>query len=183
MHVLEFVNYEVVPTEECFLIKPIRDLYNKDTSKDKETFMRQLSVIYFMADPRSSYNYILDLDDRFNLIKEQEGLPKNFKLDKQLQAAIDIYKQHTLTASSLLLESTKIAVEKIRTFLRDIDLTKTDDKGKPIYTINSVTAAIKQIPQLAKDLSDAEKAVSKEIEETGRARGGNESKKAFEEGL
>lgn len=146
MHVLEFINYEVVPTEECFMIKPIRDLYNKDTSDNKETFMKQLSVIYFMADPRSSYNYILDLDDRFQAIKEQEGLPKNFKIDKQLQSAIDIYKEHTTTSSSLLLESTKIAVEKIRTFLRDIDLTKTDDKGKPIYTINSVTAAIKQIP-------------------------------------
>lgn len=183
MHVLEFKNYEVVPTEECFMIKPIRELYNKDTSKDKETFMKQLSVIYFMADPRSSYNYILDLDERFETIKEQEGLPKSFKIDKQLDNAIECYKTHTITASSLLLESTKIAVEKVRNFLKDIDLNKVDEKGKPIYTINSVTTAIKQIPQLAKDLSEAERAVAKEIEEVGRARGGNESKKAFEDGI
>ena len=183
MHVLEFKNYEVVPTEECFMIKPIRELYNKDTSKNKEMFMKQLSIIYFMADPRSSYNYILDLDERFETIKEQEGLPKSFKIDKQLDSAIECYKQHTITASSLLLESTKIAVEKVRNFLKDIDLNKVDEKGKPIYTINSVTMAIKQIPQLAKDLSEAERAVAKEIEEVGRARGGNESKKAFEDGI
>jgi uncharacterized protein YoxC len=117
------------------------------------------------------------------LIIEQEGLPKNFKLDKQLEAAIECYKTHIITTSSLLLESTKIAVEKVREFLKNVDLNEEDDKGKPKYTINSITTAIKQIPQLAKDLAEAEKAVAKEIEETGRARGGNESKKAFEDGI
>jgi hypothetical protein len=39
MHILEYQNYEVVPTEEAFLIKPIRDLYNNDKSKTKEKFM------------------------------------------------------------------------------------------------------------------------------------------------
>lgn len=183
MHVLEYINYQVVPTEECFLIKPIRDLYYKDKSKTKDTFLTQLSVIYFLADPRSTYSYILDPNERLQLIIEQEGLPKNFKLDKQLEAAIECYKTHTLTTSSLLLESTKIAVEKVREFLKNVDLNEEDDKGKPKYTINSITTAIKQIPQLAKDLAEAEKAVTKEIEEVGRARGGNESKKAYEDGI
>jgi hypothetical protein len=39
MHILEFINYEIKPTEEAFLIKPIRDLYNEDKSKNKEKFM------------------------------------------------------------------------------------------------------------------------------------------------
>ena len=57
-----------------------------------------------------------------------------------------------------------------------------DDKGKPVYTINSITSAIKQIPQLAKDLVEAEKVVAKEIEEKGRARGGN-NKTIFDDGF
>jgi len=67
--------------------------------------------------------------------------------------------------------------------LETIDLNATDDKGKPLYTINSVTMAIKQIPQLAKDVMEAEKAVEKEIEAIGTARGGNESKSLMEDGI
>ena len=171
MHLVEYNNYQIEPTQEAFLIKPIRDLYNADKSKTKNKFMTQLSVIYFLVDPRSSYNYIIDEKDRLKAIIEQEGLPANFKIDKKLQEAIDIYKKHTITTSYLLLQDTKLAIDKVRQFLRDVDLTETDDKGKPLYTINSVTSAIKQIPQLAKDVIDAEKAITREIEEQGKLRG------------
>ena len=76
-----------------------------------------------------------------------------------------------ITTSSELLRRTKIAVDKVGTFLENVDLTLLDDKGKPVYTINSVTTAIKQVPQLAKDLVEAEKAIKKDLEESGRARG------------
>ena len=171
MHILEYNNYQVEPTQEAFLIKPIRDLYNSDKTKSKDKFMTQMSIIYFLADPRSSYNYIIDEDERLKAIIEQEGLPDNFKIDKKLQEAIDIYRKHTITTSYLLLQDTKLAIDKVRQFLRDVDLTLTDDKGKPLYTINSVTSAIKQIPQLAKDVIDAEKAITREIEEQGKLRG------------
>lgn len=183
MHILEYTNYEVVPTEEAFLIKPIRELYNADKSKTKEKFMQQMSILYFMVDPRSSYNYIIDSEDRYKAILEQEGLPKDYKIDKKLQAAMDIYKEHTTTSSYLLLQDMKVAIEKVRQFLRDVDLKAVDDKGKPLYTINSVTTAIKQIPQLAKDVMEAEKVIAKEIEEQGRARGGNQNKTLFEDGF
>ena len=171
MHILEYNNYQVEPTQEAFLIKPIRDLYKADKSKTKDKFMTQMSVIYFLVDPRSSYNYIIDEDERLKAIIEQEGLPSNFKIDKKLQEAIDIYKKHVITTSYLLLQDTKLAIDKVRQFLRDVNLTDTDDKGKPLYTINSVTSAIKQIPQLAKDVIDAEKAITREIEEQGKLRG------------
>ena len=117
------------------------------------------------------------------MIKEQECLDANFKIDGKIQEAIDWYKKHTITTSTLLLEDTRAAIDKVRQFLREVDLNKTDDKGKPVYTINSVTSALKQVPQLAKDLQETEKIVTKEVEEVGRARGGNERKKAFEDGI
>ena len=171
MHILEYNNYQIEPTQEAFLIKPIRDLYKADKSKTKDKFMTQMSVIYFLVDPRSSYNYIIDEDERLKAIIEQEGLPSNFKIDKKLQEVIDIYKKHVITTSYLLLQDTKLAIDKVRQFLRNVDLTAVDDKNKPIYTINSVTSAIKQIPQLAKDVIDAEKAITREIEEQGKLRG------------
>lgn len=182
MHIIEYNNYTIEPTQEALLIKPIRDLYNKDKSKNKEKFLQQMSVLYFYADPRSTYNYIVDDEERLKAIIEQEGLPKDFKITEDLDNALQEYKKHTITTSYLLLQDTKIAVDKVRQFLREVDLNAQDDKGKPLYTINSITQTIKQIPQLSKDLLEAEKIVSKEIEEQGRARGGN-NKTLFEDGI
>lgn len=182
MHIIEYNNYTIEPTQEAFLIKPIRDLFNKDKSKTKEKFLQQMSVLYFYADPRSTYNYIIDDEERLKAIIEQEGLPEDFKITEDLDKALQEYKKHTITTSYLLLQDTKIAVDKVRQFLREVDLNAQDDKGKPLYTINSITQTIKQIPQLSKDLLEAEKIVSKEIEEQGRARGGN-NKTLFEDGI
>jgi len=73
--------------------------------------------------------------------------------------------------SVLLLEDTKCAVDKLRALLRDIKLDETDDRGKPIYTLNVITATIKQVPSLAKDLDAAEKAIASELIEFGKMRG------------
>lgn len=182
MHIIEYNNYNIEPTQEAFLIKPIRDLYNADKSKTKEKFMQQMSIMYFLADPRSSYTYITDEDERLKEILIQEGLPADFKIDKKLEEAIEIYKKHIITTSQLLLEDTRFAIDKLRKFLREVDLQDVDDKGKPLYTVNSITQAIKQIPQLAKDIAEAERVVAKEIEEQGRARGGN-NKTLFDDGI
>lgn len=182
MHIIEYNNYNIEPTQEALLIKPIRDLYNADKSKTKEKFMQQMSIMYFLVDPRSSYTYITDEDERLKEILIQEGLPTDFKIDKKLEEAIEIYKKHIITTSQLLLEDTRFAIDKLRKFLREVNLYSVDDKGKPVYTVNSITQAIKQIPQLAKDIAEAERVVAKEIEEQGRARGGN-NKTLFDDGF
>ena len=76
-----------------------------------------------------------------------------------------------------------IAIDKLSNYLEKIDFDERDDKGKAVYTISSITQAIRQIPQLSKDLLEAEKIITKEIEENGRARGGNENKAVFEDGI
>ena len=122
-------------------------------------------------------------DERFEAIKTQEGLSKNYTIDKNLQLAIDTYKKLTTTISSQLLEDTYVAIDKLRKFLRNIDLYAVDDKGKPLYTINSITSAIKAIPQLTKDIQEAEKQVNSDILEIGRKRGGDAGKALFEDGI
>lgn len=183
MKLLNLKNYQIEVSDEALLCKPIRDLLTKDTSPTKENFFTQCSIIYFMADPRSSYNYIVDEKERFEEIKKQEGLAKTYKITKELQTAIDAYKKSVQTTSSLLLEDARMAVDKVRKFLREVDLTLLDDKGKPVYTINTVTSALKMIPQLAKDITETERLVTKELEEAGRMRGGDKNKAMFEDGF
>lgn len=157
-------------------------LHNADRTQNKDKFMNFLSIVYFTYDPRSDYSYIVDDDLRLKEVCDSNGfdIPK---FNKQELECIELYKKLTTTISAELLRSTKVAVDKVRKFLEDIDLTEVDDKGRLVYPINTVTAAIKQVPQLAKEVREAEKIVAKEIEEQGRARGGNENKKLFEDGI
>ena len=183
MKLLNLENYQIKVADEALLVKPIRDLFNADKSKSKEKFYTECSIIFFMADPRSSYNHIVNEDERFEIVRAQEGLPKNYKISKELQLAIDTYKQLTTTVSSQLLEDTLYAATALRKFLRDINLYATDDKGKPKYTISSVTSAMKDVPKIIKDIQEAQKQVDSDVLEIGRKRGGDKGKALFEDGI
>ena len=170
MRLFKFEGYKIVISEEAFLLKPFKKIWQRDRSAGKEKALTELSVIYFMADPRSDYLYIVDEESRLNAIKEGEGLPKTWTPDKLVNEALEFYKSFKSTAA-LLLEDTRFAIEKLRKQLRDIDLSAVDDHGKPIYTLNTITSTIKQIPELVKGLDEAEKAIAKEIMQSDKVRG------------
>lgn len=181
MRLVKIENYKLVVEDELLLLTPFRDYYKNDKTKDKSKFIDFLTIVYFVYDPRSDYSYIVNESERITEVCDSNGfkVPKFSKLELE---CIELYKKLTTTISSVLLKSTKTAISKVSDFLDNIDMYATDDKGKPLYTINSITSAIKQIPSLAKEVMEAEKMVNKEIQEQGRARGGN-TKKLFEDGF
>ena len=177
----KYENYTVTISEEALLLKPFKKIWLRDKSKSKEKALSELGFIYFYCDPRSDYQYLIDDEERATAIKQGEGLSKDWKPDTLIEEAISFYNSFKPT-SALLLEDTRIAVFKLRTLLRNIDLSQTDDKGKPVYTLNTITATIKQIPALVKDLDEAEKAINSELREVGKMRGQGE-KTIFEDSL
>ncbi len=173
MKLFKYEGYKVVISEEAFALKVFRQIWNRDRSVNKDKAIMELGYIYFMVDPRSDYQYLVDEDERSKAIIEGEGLPNGWKPDKVITEAMEFYSRFKPTAA-LLLEDTRYAVDKLRKLLREIDLNQLDDKGKPIYTLNSVTATIKQVPSLAKDLDEAEKALASEMRSEGKMRGSGE---------
>ena len=181
MKLVRIVNYKLEVEDELLLLKPFKEIYKSDKSKDKIKFFDFLTIVYYTYDPRSDYNYITNEEERLKEVCESNGLDIPKFSQKELDC-IELYKQLTTTISSALLKSTRVAIGKVQEFLENLDMYATDDKGKPLYGINTVTSAIKQIPSLVKEVLEAEKVVAKEIEESGRARGGN-NKKLFEDGI
>lgn len=173
MKLFKYEGYKITISEEALLLKPFKEIWQRDKSKNKDKALQELGYVYFMSDPRSDYQYLVDEEERSKSIKEGEGIPNDWNPDKAVLDAITFYKSFKPT-SALLLEDTRFAVDKLRKLLREIDLTQTDDKGKPIYTLNTITATIKQIPSLVKDLDEAEKTLSKEIMESNKVRGSQE---------
>jgi hypothetical protein len=181
MKLVRISNYKLEIEEELLLLKPFKELYKADKSKEKSKFFDFLTIVYYTYDPRSDYNYITNEEERLKEVCISNGLDIPKFNQKELDC-IELYKQLTTTISSALLKSTRVAIGKVQEFLENLDMYATDDKGKPLYGINTVTSAIKQIPSLVKEVLEAEKVVAKEIEESGRARGGN-NKKLFEDGI
>ena len=115
------------------------------------------------------------MNERSKTIIEQEGLPEDFTPSALLQEAMSIYKQHTKTISQELLESSLIGAKKVSEFLRNVNLTEEDDKGKPKYQVSTITAALKNVEGIISSLQVQQKKVEQELEEdTGKARGAQE---------
>ena len=163
MRLIEFDGMEFKVADEAFLVRPIRELFEKDKSKRKEDFWRQISYMWFMCDPRSSYQYLTDPIERSVEIKKQEGLGDDWEPSDLLKEAMDIYRKQTITTSAILLEGMRKGIDKLSSFLSTTAFT---DKS-----VASMTSALRQIPELAKALSDAEKSLAKDFETDDKARG------------
>lgn len=170
MKLFKYEGYKITISEEALLLKPFKNIWKRDKSHNKETALRELGFVYFFCDVRSDYQYIVDEEARMASIKEGEGIPEDWTPDSVVLEAMKFYNTFK-TTSALLLEDTRFAVDKLRRALREIDITQTDDKGRPIYTLNTITATIKQVPALVKDLDEAEKSIAKEILQSDKVRG------------
>ena len=182
MRLLKYEGYTLTIEPEALTIKSIKNLWNRDKSKNKERALSELGYIYFMVDPRSTYSYITDMDSREEKIILEEGLPKGWKPDKVVQDAMKSYKDSIVTTSYLLLEDTKFAVDNLRKYLRSMDFTETADKGKPKYPVNTLATAVNQVADLAEKLMKAERTVAQEIVENSKMRG-QKDKSILEDGF
>lgn len=170
MKLFKYESYKITISEEALLLKPFKKIWDRDKSKSKEKALSELGFIYFFCDARSDYQYIVDEELRKEQIKEGEGMPKEWQPDKLVEEAMEFYNKFKPT-SALLLEDTRFAIDKLRKLLREIDLGQTDSNGKPIYTLNTITATIKQVPSLVKDLDEAERSIAKELAQNDKVRG------------
>ena len=175
MKLIKIENFSLQIADEALLVKPIRKLYNQDRSASKEQFYKQMSYLYFMVDPRSTYSYILNEEERAEEIIAQEGLDKDFKPSPLLQEAMEVYKKHTVTPSQELLNAALRAAHTVSEFLMKPDiLEQEDDKGKPKYQVSSITAALKNVEGIVSSLQNLQRKVESELTEQSKARGSQE---------
>lgn len=163
MKLIEFDGLEFKIADEALLVRPIRELFQKDKSKKKEEFWKQISYIFFMCDPRSTYMYLVNEEERAKEIKAQEGLGEDWEPSDLLKEAMAIYRKHTITTAAILLEGMRKGIDKLSAFLGDTTFSE--------KTVASMTSALKQIPDLSKALVEAEKSLAKDFDTDDRARG------------
>lgn len=168
MKLFRYEGYKIVISEEAFALKVFRQIWNRDRTASKDKALMELGYVYFMVDPRSDYQYLVDKEERSKAIIEGEGLPANWKPDKLIEEAMTFYDSMKPSAA-LLLEDTRLMVDKYRRKLRGMDFDELEVKD-----LKDMGALIKGIPDLVKALDEAEKAVSAEMRNSGRMRGQGE---------
>ena len=146
-----------------FSIKAFKKLEARDRTVNKSQLEKELAFIYFVYDPRSDLQFIVDEQERIERVKELIGLESKFKIDNDLQKAIDIYVSMTETSSSLLLQDIKIGVDKLRKYLREAEV--------DADSFDKYTRSLKELIPMSQKISDAERTVVKEVEELGELRG------------
>jgi len=173
IRLFKYENYEVVVSPEALKLSPFKKIWERDKSKGKDKAQMELAYIYFFADPRSDYQYIVNDDDRSEAIARSEGLPASWKPDKLLKDAVSFYSTF-LPESALLLQDTRLVVSKLREKLRDTEISDMKD-------IKEISNILKVLPELIEKLNKTEKMVFEQIHET-EARGSME-KTLFDDGL
>lgn len=168
MKLLRYEGYKVVIEPELLVLKPFKQIWTRDRTINKDRALAEIAFIYFMADPRSDYQYLVDEKERMEAIKEGEGLPPKWQPDRIVTEAMDFYMSFK-PISALLLEDTRFMVDKYRKRLKAQEF---DDLE--IKDLKEVGTLIKQIPPLVKDLDEAEKALNSEMKSSGKMRGSGE---------
>ena len=170
MRLLTYEGYNLTIDPMLLTLKPFKAIWVRDKTEKKERAISEIAYIYFMEDPRSDYQYIIDRDERSKTIKEGEGLKSKWQTYGTVKEAMKLYASFK-TTSALLLEDTRALVDGYRNKLRDLtsDMSELDVKD-----VKELGAIIKQVPSMVKDLDEAERALAKEIAQSDKVRGAQE---------
>lgn len=170
MRLLTYEGYNLTIDPMLLTLKPFKAIWVRDKTEKKERAISEIAYIYFMEDPRSDYQYIIDRDERSKAIKEGEGLKSTWQPDGTVKEAMKLYASFK-TTSALLLEDTRALVDGYRNKLRVLtsDMSELDVKD-----VKELGAIIKQVPSMVKDLDEAERALAKEMAQSDKVRGAQE---------
>ena len=185
MKLFEMKEYVLNVSEEAWGLLPFKAILKKDKSRNKEQAFKEMLFIYYYIDIRSDYMYIVDDNIRFQEIKKDIKLPDDWKIDNVVQEAIDFYKKMSITPTAKLYKSALKAADDIAKYLEMTDalLAERTDKGSVVTPLSVVTASLKAVPIIMRDLKSAYKELLTEQKELEGRSKGSKTLNIFEDGL
>ena len=167
IRLFNFEGYEVEVEPEALMLAPFKLLWDRDKDQHKSMAKQELAYIYFMGDPRSDYQYLVDADVRSSEIIKGLGMPDKWKPDEAVKRALTFYESFKPTSAGLL-EDTRYFVNSFRKELR----VRSENLGSlEMKELKEAMALVKQIPSMSKDLDEAERTLNKDIMAEAKARG------------
>lgn len=172
----------VAPTTRQLIDKDIRELYRRDTTKDKQRYIKECIVIYYLGDPKSPAKQAgLSDAEALKMAIEQADLEKNYIPDVLVLRLIRRYYEENITEAGRVVENIlkglhniNLSIDVINSLLNEKLNSKitTDEISIVLNLISSINAQSKELPSILKRLEEAKENLMYE-KETELSRGGN----------
>ena len=171
------------PTTRQLIDRDVRELYRRDTSKDKQKYIKECIVIYYLGDPKSpaKQNGLSDAE-ALKMAIEQAGLPADYLPDKLVIRLIKRYYNENITEAGVVVENILKGIHNINLIITNIN-ELLSEQLKTNITIESVQSIVSMIdivnkksaemPALIKALEEAKQNLMYE-KETELSRGGGQ---------
>lgn len=182
MLVIDDSGQPVPPTIRQLVDRDIRELYRRDKSENKEMYIKECIVIYYLGDPKSPPHQAgLSYNESFKQAIEQADLPKDYIPDTLVRRLIERYYNENIgeagrtvenalkalhNANLLISAINELATEKLTTKLT------AEDIAMITTLVSSINAQTKELPTLFKKLQEAKENLMYE-QETEISRGGD----------
>ena len=167
-------NNIAIPNVETLLISPFKEIWERDTTKEKEVAIKEFTFIELMISKKKSNPFAGYTDEtRFDKLKLQL-FSVDWKPDLLVEQAMVKMVEFQREASPTYVyyvDSLETA-ERTRKFLKDIDLSERNDKtGNPLYKPRDVTSALIDTEKVILTLASLKEKVEQELFETTKTKG------------
>jgi len=161
------------PNTEVLLISPFKEIWERDTSKNKDIAIKEFTFIEFMSSKRKSNPYAgYDDDKRFEVLKKAlftEDWEYDILIEKALIKIKEFQEEASPTYKYYI--SANNAATKMREFFDNFDINERNDKGMPIYKPSDITRALNDTDKVLQNLNSMKEKVEQELFEQTRTKG------------
>lgn len=178
------------PNIKQLLDKDVRALYLEDTTSDKSMYIKQVGVIYYLADPKGPcIQEGLSRTEALKRAIENYDLPVNYRPSLLVEKLIKRYHDERIGVIGTAVESLQKAIHNVTiagNILNEQLNNKLsngcddEDAMAIIDIMDKLNKKITDLPNLIKSLSEAQQQLQLE-EETIRIRGGNNAESSMTE--
>lgn len=172
----------IAPNIKQLLDKDIKELYARDNTPDKSMYIKEVGVIYYLADPKGPcIQEGLSRSEALKRAIEQFDLPISYKPDLLVEKLIARYHDQRVGTAGIAVESLQKTIHNITLASNTLNeiLTEKLNAGLEVEEsaiiidiMDKISKRIQDIPNLIKALNEAEQQLLYE-EEVIKARGGN----------
>lgn len=172
----------VLPSVRNLLDKDVKELYKRDTTKDKSKYIAECIVIYYLGDPKSPAKQAgLSDPEALKMAIEQAGLDKDYIPDALVLKLINKYYQQNITEAGRVVENLLKSIHNIGLSV-DVINNLLNEKLHSVITLDEIPIIMQMvenvgktasnIPTIVKKLEEAKQNLMYE-KETELSRGGN----------
>ena len=149
------------PTTRQLIDRDVRELYNRDKTKDKKQYIAECIVIYYLGDPKSPARQSgLSDPEALNMAIDQAGLNKDYIPDALVLRLIKRYYEENITEAGKVVENLIKAIHNINLSVNVIN-SLLNEKLHGTITLEEVPTVMQMVDTVKKMAGDIPSTVKK----------------------